>query len=96
MINARILPEFVEEKIAMSRQALVWLNSNLDCPIKCCWIGLRFLRYKFYPWIILAITPLKILSRSGIDRTHAQNRYLRAMSKINFVGVYTFLDNLLW
>ncbi|PSB58985.1 hypothetical protein C7B77_02730 [Chamaesiphon polymorphus CCALA 037] len=62
----------------------------------CCAIGWRFLRYKFHPWMTLATSPLNILTKSGIDRTHAQNRYLSAIGKINFVNVYALLDNLLW
>ncbi|WP_219891964.1 hypothetical protein [Chamaesiphon polymorphus] len=96
MINARILPEVVEDKIAMSWDIVGWLGANLKCPIACCAIGWRFLRYKFHPWMTLATSPLNILTKSGIDRTHAQNRYLSAIGKINFVNVYALLDNLLW
>lgn len=96
MINTHILAGLVEEKIAMSWDVFGWLSFNLKCPIICCAIGWRWLRYKCHPWITLATAPLKILTRSGIDRTHAQNRYLSAIGKINFVDVYAWLDNLLW
>lgn len=66
------------------------------CLIKCSCIGFRFLRYKFYPWITLASVPLKILAASGINRTHEKIRYMSAISKINFVAVYEFLNELLW
>lgn len=72
------------------------LSPNLSCLIKCCCIGFRFLRYKFYPWITLAIAPLKILAKSGVNRTHEKNRYMSAICKINFAGVYALLNELLW
>lgn len=79
------------------------LKTGDSCLIKCCWIGLRFLRYKFYPWITLAIAPLKILAASGINRTHEKIRYMSAIlyegcanGKINFAAVYELLNELLW
>ncbi|MDQ2098942.1 MAG: hypothetical protein QQW96_14990 [Tychonema bourrellyi B0820] len=82
----------------MSQNLLISPNSKMGCRcwIKCCWIGLRFLRYKFYPWITLTIAPLKILAASGINRTHEKIRYMSAIGKINFAAVYELLNELLW
>lgn len=66
------------------------------CLTQCCHIGFRFLRYKFHPWITLAIAPLNLLFASDIQRTHTKIRFMRAMSKIDFAGVYGFINDLLW
>lgn len=66
------------------------------CLIQCVYIGLRFLRYKYSPWLILAITPIKLLSASKVQRTHVQIRCMRAISRIDFVSVYGLLNDLLW
>lgn len=70
----------------------------MDCSyfIKHCSIGFRFLRYKFYPWITLAIAPLKLLATSGVNRTYAKISCMSAMSKIDFAGVYGLMNDLLW
>jgi hypothetical protein len=67
-----------------------------SCFIQFCRIGFRFLRPKFYPWIVLAIVPFRIATSSGIDRTYAKIHYWRAMTRINFVAVCKLLDDLLW
>lgn len=69
---------------------------SCSCFIRCYFVGFRFLRYKFYPWITLAIALLNLLTTSGVDRTNAKNRYMSAMSKINFADVYALLNELLW
>ncbi|MBD3884620.1 hypothetical protein IFO70_23045 [Phormidium tenue FACHB-886] len=66
------------------------------CSIKCCCIGFRFLRYRFYPWITLAIALLNVLTSSGANRAHAKISCMKAMSKINFAGFYGLLNDLLW
>lgn len=82
----------------MSQDVLALPSPKMGCPclIKCCCIGFRFLRYKFYPWITVAIAPLKILATSGVNRTHEKIRYMSAMCKINFASVYKLLNELLW
>jgi hypothetical protein len=64
--------------------------------VRSCRLGCRFLRPKFYPWIVLAIAPFRIATSSGVDRTYAKIRYWSAMTKINFAGVYELLNDLLW
>jgi hypothetical protein len=66
------------------------------CLIRWSYIRLRFLRYQFSPWLTLAIAPLKLLFASGTQRTYEQVRFLKSISKINFVGVYELLNDLLW
>lgn len=66
------------------------------CIIRCAHIGLRFLRYKLSPWTTLAIALTQIASKSGIQRTHAQIRYMSALSKIDFARFYELLNDLLW
>ncbi len=64
--------------------------------LRCSYIGFRFMRYRFWPWLTLAIAPFNLLGSSGGQRIHAQIRYLRALSRIDFVPVYGLLDDLLW
>ena len=66
------------------------------CFIQSCRVGFRFLRPKFYPWIVLAIALFRIATSSGVNRTYAKIRYWSAMTKINFAGVYELLNDLLW
>jgi hypothetical protein len=66
------------------------------CLIQCGYIGLRFLRYKASPWLILAIAPIKLFASSKVQRTCEQIRCMRAISRINFVSVYGLLNDLLW
>jgi hypothetical protein len=44
----------------------------------------------------LAIVPLKLLYASEAQRTHLQISYLSALIRIDFVGVYGVLNELLW
>ncbi|UBF26159.1 hypothetical protein K9N68_32335 [Kovacikia minuta CCNUW1] len=66
------------------------------CLIQCSYVALRFLRYKASPWLTLAISPIKLLASSKVQRTHEQIRCMRAISRINFVSVYGLLNDLLW
>ncbi|NJL85371.1 MAG: hypothetical protein HC886_04425 [Leptolyngbyaceae cyanobacterium SM1_1_3] len=56
----------------------------------------RFVRYRCSPWWTLAIAPLSLLFVSGVKRTHMQIRYLSAIARIDFAGVYELLNDLLW
>lgn len=60
------------------------------------YISWRFLRYKFYPWSILALAPLKLLATSGENRTQEKIRYMIAVSKIDFASFYSLINDLLW
>lgn len=71
------------------------------CLIQYGYVGLRFLRYKFSPWFTLAIAPLKLLLSSGVESTHEKICYIkicymRALCRIDFVGVYGLVNDLLW
>ncbi|AKG24639.1 hypothetical protein [Calothrix sp. 336/3] len=55
-----------------------------------------FVRKKFSPWLTLAIAPIKLCCSSGMKRTQEEIRCMVAMSKIDFVGVYAVLNDLLW
>lgn len=68
---------------------------NFSFSIRSCQIGFRFLRLRYHPWIILTITPLKLLMASGIDRTHEEIRLMQAVGKINFAKFYSLLNDLL-
>lgn len=59
-------------------------------------IGFRFVRYRCSSWFLLAIALLKLPFVSGAERIHEQIRYFKAIARINFVGVYGLLNDLLW
>jgi hypothetical protein len=80
----------------MGQKLLALSSSKVDCFVKSCRIRVRFLRSKSDPWIVLAIAPFRIATSSGVNRTYAKIRYWSAMTKINFAGVYEFLNDLLW
>jgi hypothetical protein len=44
----------------------------------------------------LAIALLQLPFVSGVERIRAQVRYLNAIARIDFVGVYGLLNDLLW
>ena len=66
------------------------------CLIRCGWIGYRFARRKSSPWIMLASSFLNLLFVSGVNRTHEQIRLVSAVIRIDFVKVYSLLNDLLW
>ncbi|MCA2684874.1 MAG: hypothetical protein ACK544_17150 [Microcystis sp.] len=65
------------------------------CPLQYIHLGFRFVRYQSTPWFVLTITPLKLLFASGVERTHEQVRYFNAIARIDFVGIYGLLNDLL-
>jgi hypothetical protein len=80
-----------------------FLMPNTVSAKKCFWnlrqylhIGLQLLRFQCFPWLVLAIAPLKLLFASEVERIHEQVRYLNAITRIDFVGVYGLLNDLLW
>lgn len=66
------------------------------CLVRVCWVGFRFVRFKCRPWITLATAVVDLLADAQCDRRQVQVRYMQALSQINFVSVYQFLDDLLW
>lgn len=80
----------------ISEVCLTKANKNQLDLLQACSIRLRLLRYQLNPWLILAIAPFKLMFSAGLQRTQTQIRYMRAISKINFTGVYGFLNDLLW
>jgi len=66
------------------------------CLLQYVHVGFRFVRYQCFPWLVLAIAPLKLLFASRVERIHAQVRYLSAIARIDFVSVYGLLNDLLW
>ncbi len=60
------------------------------------YLGFRFVRYQCFPWFRLATTLFKLPFASGVERIRAQVRYLNAIARIDFVGVYGLLNDLLW
>jgi hypothetical protein len=71
------------------------LTIDLPCFIQSGKIGFRFLRHKCDPWMTLIFSLPKLLFGSEVDRRREQIRCLIAISKINFVGFYSLLNDLL-
>jgi hypothetical protein len=69
---------------------------SLSRLVRSSYIRFRLLRYRLSPWIALASASLKLLFVEGGDRTQAQIRCMKAMSKIDFVNFYRAIDDLLW
>lgn len=59
-------------------------------------VWLRFWRRKTYPWAVLAIAADKLVHLRGIEQDKEKARLMMAVAKINFVSVYTFMNDLLW
>jgi len=65
------------------------------CLLQYIHLGFRFVRYQCAPWFVLVIAPLKLFFASGVERTHEQVRYFNAITRIDFVGIYGLLNDLL-
>jgi hypothetical protein len=66
------------------------------CLLQYTCVRFRFVRYQCSPWLGLAISLLKLPLTSGVERIHEQIGYFRAIARIDFVGVYGLLNDLLW
>lgn len=64
--------------------------------IRCSYVGWRFLRYRFSPWLVLAIAPFKLVCSSGTNRHSEKVRAIEAMSRIDFAGFCELINDLLW
>ncbi len=71
-------------------------SMHARCLLQSIHVGFRFVRFQCFPWFVLAISPLKLLFASGVERIHDQVRYFRAIARIDFVSVYGLLNDLLW
>jgi hypothetical protein len=81
--TSRVSPRLTHSqnmKIQSSRTSLVWF-----------WLIRRT-----YPWITLFIIGCKIIYSVGIQQDREKVRFMLAMTKIDFVRVYQFLNDLLW
>lgn len=88
---SQIFPNWADQKTASGCPAM-----HSCCLAKYGYVGLRFLRYQYSPWLVLAIAPLKMPFASGVARVQEQVRYFRAIARIDFIGVYELLNDLLW
>jgi hypothetical protein len=65
------------------------------CLLQYSYLGFRFVRSQCSPWMVLAIAPLKWLFASAVERTQVKIRYFSAIIRINFVRIYSLVNNLL-
>ena len=105
-----MLTQFAPESHVMSQTLLIPNAGSVSasmrsrCLLQYVHVGFRFVRYQCFPWLVLAIAPLKLLFASRVERIHAQVRYfsantygaLEANARIDFVRVYGLLNDLLW
>jgi hypothetical protein len=100
MSDAHILTGFAPESHVMPQNLLIPKAGSARmrsyCLLQYVRIGFRVVRYQCFPCFVLAIAPLKLLFASGVERTHEQVRYFNAIARIDFVGVYGLLNDLLW
>lgn len=54
------------------------------------------IRRKINLWTTLAIAACKIVCLDGVERDREIVRFMAALAKIDFVGVYAFMNDLLW
>lgn len=59
-------------------------------------VWLRFLRRKTYPWIISAIAAYKLVYLYGNEQEREKVRLRIALTKIDFVAIHAFMNDLLW
>lgn len=59
-------------------------------------VWFRFLRRKIYPWPTLAIACCRLMWMCSDERRKEKVRLMLALTKIDFVNVYSFLNDLLW
>ncbi|MCU0546896.1 MAG: hypothetical protein MUE44_32820 [Oscillatoriaceae cyanobacterium Prado104] len=69
---------------------------KLSSLTQLCYRRWRLLRYQFSPWLMLAIGSFNLLFSSGVKRTYHKIHCMKAMSRIDFVGVCKTIDDLLW
>lgn len=71
-------------------------STRSRCLLQYGYFGFRFLRYLCFPWLVLAVTPVKLLFASEVKRIRLQIRWFSAIARIDFVSVYGLLNELLW
>lgn len=49
-----------------------------------------------YPWASLIIIALRVIASSGIKRNREKARFLMTSVKIDFAGILSLLNDLLW
>lgn len=74
----------------------VTASTRSCCLLQHGYFGFRFLRDLCFPWLVLAVTPVKLLFASEVKRIRLQIRWFRAIARIDFVSVYGLLNELLW
>lgn len=77
----------------MPQNSLIPKAGSASMRFRCL---LQYVHHYCFPWLVLAIAPLKLLSASGVERIHEQVRYFNAIARIDFVSVYELLNDLLW
>ncbi len=103
MSFAHILTRFALERLVMTPNLLTAPNTgSASVSVRSCsllqygYLGFRFMRYQWFPWLRLAIALLKLPFTSGVERIREQVRYCNAIARIDFVSVYGLLNDLLW
>ncbi|ARV61090.1 hypothetical protein BZZ01_22915 [Nostocales cyanobacterium HT-58-2] len=56
---------------------------------------IRILR-KTYPWATLAIAAYRLTYSNGVKRNREKIRFLMAYFKINFAGIFSLMNDLLF
>lgn len=59
-------------------------------------IYLRLWRRKTYPWVALALAACRVIYLCGSEQEREKVRLMVALTKIDFVCVIEFINDLIW
>lgn len=65
----------------------------MPCKVNRIWI---LIVRKTYPWASLIIIALRIIASNGIKRNREKTRFLMTSVKIDYAGILSLLNDLLW
>lgn len=65
----------------------------MPCQVTRMWF---LIVRRTYPWATLIILALRIITSNGIKRNREKTRFLMTSVKIDYAGILSLLNDLLW
>lgn len=65
----------------------------MPCKVTRMWF---LIVRKTYPWASLIIIALRVIRSNGIKRNREKARFLMTSLKIDFAGIISLMNDLLW
>lgn len=65
----------------------------MPCKVTRLWF---LIVRKTYPWASLIIIALRIIASNGVKRNREKTRFLMTSVKIDFAGILSLMNDLLW